>query len=160
MIEQVHIKGDFISGRQWSRESKMIRNLFIFGWQDETDLQIYKAQSLYWLKGRGICLPDLLLALPCNEKRRYNLLCITYTIRSRDGIEAFVLPGQVTEKNNNERECQATSPRWMLPKPGIKPGSAASKENILTLRFQRSFNEVKVMYLKYTMFEWALAWMH
>ena len=60
------------------------RSLFVFGWQDETDLQMYKANSLNRLKGRWIQLPDLvqtnkwnqlldqLLPLPCTVGQFFN----------------------------------------------------------------------------------------
>ena len=37
-------------------------SLFVFGWQDETDVQMYNTNSLYSLIGRWIWLPNLLLA--------------------------------------------------------------------------------------------------
>ena len=44
-------------------------NLFVFGWQDETNKEIYNAGSFFWLKGRWIQLPDpadLIPFLPYN----------------------------------------------------------------------------------------------
>ena len=38
------------------------RSLFVFEWQDETDIQMYNAHSLPGLIGRRLRMPDLLLA--------------------------------------------------------------------------------------------------
>ena len=40
-------------------------SLFVFGWQDKTDKQVYSALSVYRPKGRWIRWPGLLLAIKC-----------------------------------------------------------------------------------------------
>ena len=59
-------------------EWEVSRSLLAFGWYNEAGIRMFKAHSLYRLKGRWIGLPDLLLAskwihlidpiaLPCNS---------------------------------------------------------------------------------------------
>ena len=77
-LEKQKFWSKLLKGRD-GRRREVPTSLFVFGRQDETDIQISNAHPLYRLKGRWIQLPGLflankwiqllgpLLALPCNS---------------------------------------------------------------------------------------------
>ena len=76
--------GGVKTGRNRSRLREVSRSLFVFGWQDETDIQMCNRNRLYRLKGRWIRLPnplllvrDPLLALPCKGQLKCRGFCLS-----------------------------------------------------------------------------------